>query len=221
MSWIDLFCPDNSERRESLIRKNQELHVLMRNNFRATNQLIDVLKEHLGLSFSKITLNEKATVKENCDKIIARIREIQAEVEKINQQLKQKLEPTLYEKLKNKSLSECDFQPVLNVVRRLYHLAAISSAVALVAWLISNVTMMTSITVTFGLIAIGVMGCVVFGVLCMGIGLILGNIVGKMERDRLERALKEYDKALEEFRPASEKYQDSITYVRISIQMMQ
>lgn len=38
---------------------------------------------HLGLSFSPITVNEKATVKENCEIIIKRIHEIQAEVEKI------------------------------------------------------------------------------------------------------------------------------------------
>uniref|UniRef100_A0A673JFC3 Single-pass membrane protein with coiled-coil domains 3 n=1 Tax=Sinocyclocheilus rhinocerous TaxID=307959 RepID=A0A673JFC3_9TELE len=213
MSWSDLFYPGNPQRRERLIRKSQELRELMKNNFRATNQLIEALKEHLGL---RVILNEKDTVKENCDVIIERIREIQAEVKKIDQQMKAKLEPTLYEKLKNMSLSVPDYQLFSGVVSAVCGITALASIV-LVGWLITNGYILTNITLTFGLIGTGIMATVVVGVLFMGIGMIIGAILGGIERDQLERALEEYDRALEEFRPASEKYQDSITYVRIRL----
>jgi len=49
--------------------------------------------------------------------------------------------------------------------------------------------------------------------------MIISGILGAIERGELERALEEYDEALEEFRPVSEKYQDSITYIRIRLEM--
>ncbi|XP_026119873.1 single-pass membrane and coiled-coil domain-containing protein 3-like [Carassius auratus] len=195
MSWSVIFYPGNPERRERLIRKSQELRELMKNNFRATNQLIEALKEHLGLSFRPVALNEKATVKENCDVIIERIHEIQAEVEKIDQKMKAKLEPTLYEKLKKMSLSVPDYQLLSGSVGAVCGVAGSAAVIAVAA--------------------------VVVGVLFMGIDMIISAILGGIERDQLERALEEYDRALEEFRPASEKYQDSITYVRMRLEMGQ
>ncbi len=220
MSWSDIFYPGNPERRETLIRKSQELRELMKNNFRATNQLIETLKEHLGLSFRPVALNEKATVKENCDVIIERICEIQVEVEKIDQQMKKKLEPTLYEKLKSMSLSVHDHQRFSGVVCAVCGVAGSAAWIA-VGWLIKNGKILTNMRLTFGLIGTGIMATVVVGVLFMGIGMIIQAILGGIERDQLERALEEYDTALKEFRPASEKYQDSITYVRIRLEMSQ
>ncbi|CAM4639735.1 unnamed protein product [Leuciscus chuanchicus] len=213
MSWSNLFFPGNPGRRERLIRKSQEVQELMKNNFRATNQLIEALKKHLGLSFRPVTLNEKATVKENCDVIIGRIHEIQAEVEKIDQQMKKKLEPTLYEKLRNMSLTVHDYSLFSDVVHAVCGVAAFASIV-LVGLLINSGSILTSMMLTFGLIGTGAMASLVVGVLFLGIDMIFGAIQGSIECDQLEKALLEYDKALKEFRPASEKYQDCITCVR-------
>ncbi|KAL1250473.1 hypothetical protein QQF64_018269 [Cirrhinus molitorella] len=220
MPWSDIFYPGNPERRERLIRKSQELRELMKNNFRATNQLIETLNKYLGSSFGLIALNEKATVKENCDVIIERIREIQAEVQKIDLQMKKQLEPTLYVKLKNMSLSVRDYRRVSSVFTAVCGLAGSAVAIA-VGWLIKNAYILTNMTVTFGLIATGIMATVVVGVLFMGVDMLFGAILGNIERNQLERALEEYDRALEQFRPASEKYQDSITYVRVKLEMSQ
>ncbi len=102
--WSDIFYPENPKRREQLIRRSQELQDLMKNNFRATNQLIDAMNKHLNCYFQHIFLNENATLRENCDVMIGCIHKIQAEVERIDKKLKEKLEPTLYEKLRNLSL---------------------------------------------------------------------------------------------------------------------
>ncbi|KAL1250898.1 hypothetical protein QQF64_018694 [Cirrhinus molitorella] len=195
----------------------------MKNNFRATNQLCETLNKYLGLSFCPIALNEKATVKENCDAIIERIREIQAEVEKIDEKLKEQLEPTLYEKLKNMSLSVPEFQLVSSVVHATCGVAAIAASavyvVELVVWLIQNTDILADMSEVFHKIAIVVLSSVALGVFFAGIDMIAQAIIGSIERNELESALEEYDKALEEFRPASEKYQDHITYVRISIEI--
>ncbi|KAL1276407.1 hypothetical protein QQF64_036030 [Cirrhinus molitorella] len=197
MSWSDIFYPENPERRERLIHKNQELLDLMKNNFRATNQLIETLRKHLGWSFSPIALNEEATVKENCEVIIEHIHEIQAEVEKTDMQLKEKLEPTLYEKLRNMNLSVHDYQIVSIVVRTVCGATGSASVVA-----------------------VGPLAAIALGTVFLGIDMIIGAILGSIERSQLESTLEEYEKFLEEFRPASEKYTDNITYVTIKLEMI-
>lgn len=219
MSWSDIFYPGNPERREMLIRKNQELQNLMKNNFRATNQLIETLNKHLHLSFSLIALNEKATVQENCDIIIGCIHEIQAEVEKIDRKLKEKLDPKLYEKLKDMNLSVHDLTQVAGHISIALGIVGLASSIV-VGWLIMSGRILTNIRLTFARIATGFAAGVVLGVVFIGVDMIVQAIQGSIERDQLEKSLKEYDDALEEFRPASEKYQDSITYVRVRIEMI-
>ncbi|RXN21714.1 single-pass membrane and coiled-coil domain-containing 3-like protein [Labeo rohita] len=200
MSWSDLFYPENPERREKLIRKSQEVRELMKNNFRATNQLGEALNKYLGLSFSPIALNEKATVKENCDIIIERIREIQAEVEKIDDKLKAQLEPTLYENLKNMSLSVPEFQLVVSVVHAACGVAAVASTavyvIKLISWLIKNIDILTDMREVFLKIGDAVLGTVVLGVFFAGIDMIVQAIIGSIERHALERALEEMLSAL-------------------------
>ncbi|XP_057188173.1 single-pass membrane and coiled-coil domain-containing protein 3-like [Triplophysa rosa] len=221
MNLSDIFYPGNPDRRERLVRKSQEVLELMKHNFRATNQLIEVLQEHLGLHFSPVKVNEKATVKENCDVLIERIREIQVEVGKIDMELKEMLEPTLYEKLRRKDLSIPERSKISTVLRGIHCCVATIASAYIVGWLFQNVAMLASITGVCGVIAMGFLGCVVFGVLFMGVDMIIQAILGSTERDRLERALKEYDDVLKDFRPASEKYQESITEVKLTIQLMQ
>nr|XP_055074676.1 single-pass membrane and coiled-coil domain-containing protein 3-like isoform X1 [Misgurnus anguillicaudatus] len=220
MNFADIFYPENPKMRETLIRKSQEIVELMKNNFRATNQLIDVLKEHLGLRFNPITLNESATVKANCDVLIQRIREIQTRLEKIDKELMEKLEPDLYEKLKTRDLSIPERAKVSEVLRGIQFGFAGLVAPFVVGWLFQNVAILGGITGTCWVIATGLLGGVVFGVLLMGIEMIFQGILGSIERDRLKQALKEYEDALEDFRPASEKYQDSITEVKLTIKRM-
>ncbi len=118
MSLSDLLYPRNPERRENVIRKSQELIDLMKDNFDVTNDLTEIVNKHLYSSFSPITLDEKATVKQNCDVMIERVNQIQAKVEEVDEELKKKLDPNLYESLQHtvclsKALAIC--QLLLNV----------------------------------------------------------------------------------------------------------
>nr|XP_055062682.1 single-pass membrane and coiled-coil domain-containing protein 3-like [Misgurnus anguillicaudatus] len=221
MSWSDIFYPGNPEKREQLIRKSQQFINLMEDNFYATNELIEVLNEYVGCHFSKITLNERGTLKENCDVLIQRIREIQVEVEKIDKRLKNKLEPTLYEDLKKMDLSMLlNMQKHINAVEIAIGVFG-SVAAVIVCWLLKSGFIFQTVVTKIGLIASSIIGTITIGVVFLGIDMIVQAIMGSIERDQLERTLKEYDTALENFKPASKKYQYSVTQVKVTIEIMQ
>ncbi|XP_016379518.1 single-pass membrane and coiled-coil domain-containing protein 3-like [Sinocyclocheilus rhinocerous] len=214
----DIFYPDNPKRREQLIRKGQELRDLMKNNFRATNQLNDAMNKHLSCSFEHITLNESASLRENCTLIMGCMCNIMVVVERIDRELKEKLEPTMYEKLRKLSLSSADFKAISKAFEAVCGIATVESTV-FAGYLIDNVVTLANITKTYAIIGAGKFACVRLAVVFLGIDMIVKDIIGKIERDQLKKALEEYDKVLDEFRPASEQYQDKITYVRVKIEM--
>ncbi|XP_048057862.1 single-pass membrane and coiled-coil domain-containing protein 3-like [Megalobrama amblycephala] len=215
--WSDLFYPDNPKRREELICKSQEFQDLMKSNFRATNQLIDVMNKHLSCSFQHITLNEDASLQENCNVMIECIHKIQAVVEKIDKELKEKLEPTLYEKLLSLSLTPEEFKSISKAISAVCGVQSIQ-ATTIISILINAGDILVNLVSQIGKFGAGTFACVGLAVVFMGIDMIVEAILGSIERDKLEKALKEYDEALTEFEPASEKYQDNITYVRIKIE---
>nr|XP_055059942.1 single-pass membrane and coiled-coil domain-containing protein 3-like [Misgurnus anguillicaudatus] len=220
MDWSDIFYPDNPVRREKLIRKNQQFFHLMEDNFDATNDLITVVNEHLNLSLSPVALNESATVKENCNVLIQRIREIQAAVEKINNDLKMKLDPALYEELQNVNLnvplSMAKNSQIATIVTGTG--GAVTGLV--IVWLIKCEMILATVTAQIGTIASATIAGAVIGVVFLGVGMIVEAVLGSIERDQLEEALREYDEALEKFKPASKQYQKSIMEVRIRIELM-
>ncbi|XP_067249288.1 single-pass membrane and coiled-coil domain-containing protein 3-like [Chanodichthys erythropterus] len=217
MGWSDYFYPDNPKRREELIRKSQEFKDLMKSNFYATNQLIDVMNEHLSCSFQHIKITEGSSLHDNCNVMIECMHKIQAEIEKIDKELKEKLEPTLYEKLLSLSLLPEDFKVVSKVVEGVCGVATVGST-TLVGLLIDKGKILGNITSTFAKIAAGTLACFGLAVVFMGIDMIVEAILGSIERDNLEKALKEYDDALSEFEPASIEYQYNITYAKVKIE---
>ncbi|XP_067249291.1 single-pass membrane and coiled-coil domain-containing protein 3-like [Chanodichthys erythropterus] len=215
--WSDLFYPDNPKRREELIRKSQEFKDLMKSNFYATNQLIDVMNEQLSCSFQHIEMNEAASLQENCNVMIDCMQKIQEVVEKIDKELKEKLEPTLYEKLLNLSLFPEDFKLVSKVVEGVCGVATVGST-TLGGLLIDKGVILAKITNKFVKIVVGTLASLGLAVVFLGIDMIVEAILGSIERDNLEKAPKEYDDALNEFEPASLEYQYNITYAKVKIE---
>ncbi|KAK9976708.1 hypothetical protein ABG768_021913 [Culter alburnus] len=217
--WSDIFYPHNPKRREQLIRKSQQFQDLMEGNFEATNQLIDVMNKHLNCSFQHITLNESATLRDNCNVMIECMHKIQAVVEKIDKKLKEKLEPTLYEKLKvlNLSLPPEEFKDISIAIKTVCGVEGLT-ATAVVSILIRTGDILANITSKFVKIGAGTLACVGLAVVFIGIDMIVEAILGSIERDNLEKALKEYDDALTEFKPASLEYQRNIMKVQVKIE---
>uniref|UniRef100_A0A673KZ79 Single-pass membrane protein with coiled-coil domains 3 n=1 Tax=Sinocyclocheilus rhinocerous TaxID=307959 RepID=A0A673KZ79_9TELE len=215
MSLGDVLFPGNPERREKVIRRSQELIELMKSNFRATNSLTEIVNKHLHSSFSPITLNEKATVKENCDVMIKRVNQIQAKVEEVDEELKKKLEPTVYESLQKMSLQ--DFKKLSAVVKVAIKSVCQIAAAVIVKYLMKNIRILTNITCTCAKVAVGTFASIVLGVL---IDVIISAIVGHIERAKLESALAEYEEALKTFRPASKEYEMAIYEVMFMLKHM-
>lgn len=216
ISWIDLFYPDIHKKREDLIRKNQEILDLMDSNFFATNQLIGVLNRHYNYSFKRIELNRNDTVKKNCDVLIDCMHEIQAKVDEIDQGLKKKLEPEVYEKLKNMSITVDDFEKNTHIVEDVLGFADMTATVAF-SILINKAMVLSNLISKLGKIATGLIGSVVLAAVGLGIDIILEAILGKYELHELEKALKEYDEVLAEFKPKSREYEQVITEVKVTL----
>ncbi len=215
MALSDVFYPGNPERREKIIRKSQELIDLMKRNFETTNSLIEIVNEHLDSSFSPITLNEKATIKENCDVMIERVNQIQAKVEEVDEELQRKLEPTLYESLQHASLQ--DLNNVSADVKYAISSVCQLPAAVLVMRLKKVMTVLIGITCTCAIYSVGIFAAFLFG---LAVDAVVSAILGHIEQGKLETALAEYEEALAEFRPASKQYQEAIYEVRFILQFL-
>lgn len=213
MALSDLLYPDNPRRRQELIHLHQELLDCMSTNFRATNELARVLNEHLGCTITNIQMRESSTVKENCDIIIQAISEIQRQVQKIDRDMKEKLEPVLYQKLYDIKEPELEKIAIAHKVFSIVLGEATSTAgMVAIKLLGSNLITFTVSNLVSLLAQIGasVLGGISITILGLGIEMILHAILGAVERNQLLAAVRSYEKHLSEFKAASEKYQRDI-----------
>uniref|UniRef100_A0A672NCR5 Uncharacterized protein n=1 Tax=Sinocyclocheilus grahami TaxID=75366 RepID=A0A672NCR5_SINGR len=208
--------PCSQSERSKIIRRSQELIDLMKDNFEATNSLIEIANKHLHSSFSPITLNENATVKENCDVMIERVNQILAKVEEVDEEMKKKLGPTLYEKLQHMSLK--DFNKVPAVDKAAITLVCQISVGVLVVYLIKKKKILETVTSIYCKIARGICASIVIG---LAVDVIVSAIVGYIEQGKLDTALAEYEEALAVFRPASKEYQKAIYKVTIMLEFLE
>ncbi|NXD15724.1 SMCO3 protein, partial [Nothocercus nigrocapillus] len=213
MVLSDLLYPDNPRRRQELIHLHQELLDCMSTNFHATNELAGVLNEHLGCTIPRIKIRESSTIKENCDIIIQAMSEIQHQVQKIDSDMKEKLEPVLYQKLHDIREPELEKIAIAHRVFSVVLGEATSTAGIVAIKLIGS----NFITLTLGklvslLAQIGasVLGGISIAILGLGIEMILHAILGAVERNELLAAVRSYEEHLAQFRAASEKYQRAI-----------
>ncbi|NWU97090.1 SMCO3 protein, partial [Upupa epops] len=213
MALSDLLYPDNPKRRQELIQLHQELFDCMSTNFRATNELTQVLNEHLGCTITNIQMRKSSTVRENCDIIIQAIHEIQHQIQKIDSDMKEKLEPVLYQKLYDIKEPELEKIAIAHKVFSIVLGEATSTAGMIAIKLLGSNLITFTVSKLVSLLAqIGasVLGGISITVLGLGIEMILHAILGAVERNQLLSAVRSYEKHLDEFKVASEKYQHAI-----------
>lgn len=213
MALSDLLYPENPRRRQELIHLHRELLDCMSMNFHATNELAGVLNAHLGCTITHIKMRESSTVKENCDIIIRAMREIQCQVQKIDGDMKEKLEPVLYQKLYDIKEPELEKIAIAHKVFSIV-LGEVTSTAGMVAvkLLSSNLITITVCKLISLLAQIGasVLGGISITILGLGMEMILHAILGAVERNQLLAAVRSYEEHLAEFKEASEKYQRAI-----------
>ncbi|XP_067415177.1 single-pass membrane and coiled-coil domain-containing protein 3 [Emydura macquarii macquarii] len=216
MALSDLFYPDNPKRRQEVIHLHQELLDGMLANFHATNELIAVLNAHLGCTIAQIKMEKGGTIKENCDIIIRAMSEIQQEVWKIDKEMKEMLEPMLYQKLYDIKEAEVEKIAIAHKAFSIVLGEATSIAGMVAVKLIGSNTIIFAVNKLVSLLAqIGasVLGGIGIAILGLGIDMILQAILGAVERDQLLATVKSYEEHLAEFKTASEKYQCAINEV--------
>ncbi|XP_041087640.1 single-pass membrane and coiled-coil domain-containing protein 3-like [Polyodon spathula] len=220
MSWSDMFFPDNPRRREEVVRLSQELLCLMENNFQVTNRLSELLNQEIKTtSLGKISVDKHKSIRENCEVLIGTIRSIQDEVAKMDVKLRERLEPALYQKLHNLTIPISDR---INIAGRVLRSAfgILTSSTAVIE-LINKAATLGRIVISLGRMSTCVVATVTAGVLGLGIDMIASAILGVIERGNLERVIQEYKEGLEDFKPASQQYQDNITDVLATVKFMQ
>ncbi|XP_036314501.1 single-pass membrane and coiled-coil domain-containing protein 3 [Pipistrellus kuhlii] len=216
MAQSDFLYPENPRRREEVHHLHQQLLDCLSDSFCATNELIGVLNMHLGCGLASIEMNRNGTIKENCDTIIQAMMEIQKELQKVDEALKDKLEPTLYRKLQDVKERETEkiavVQKVISVILGEATSAASAVAVKLVG---SSVTtgIINKLVTVLAQIGASLLGSIGVAVLGLGIDMVFRAILGAVEKTQLQAAIKSYEKHLVEFKSASEKYHHAITEV--------
>ncbi|XP_075409199.1 single-pass membrane and coiled-coil domain-containing protein 3 [Tenrec ecaudatus] len=220
MAQSDFLYPDNPRRRQEVNRLHQQLLDCLSASFHATNKLTDVLNMHLGCRLPLIEMKRDGTIKENCDIIIQAIIKIQKELQKVDDALKHKLEPTLYRKLRDLKERETEkiaiVQKVISVILGEATSAASAVAVKLVG---SNVTtgIINKLVTVLAHIGGSLLGSIGVAVLGLGLDMMFRAILGAVEKTQLETAISNYEKHLVEFKAASEKYHHIIIEVTNSV----
>ena len=221
MAFADLFFPGNPGRRTQLVTLSTQIKTYMETNFESTNDLIDLLNQNIDPSpnLQKIEVNQRDTIKENADVLINTMTKIQNVVDDYDKKLEKDLEPDLYRKLKDPNYSFKEFLALRAVSSGLF---VGFFAVATLA-IFNGITAINLIGATLPKLIIlrnCVVGGVVFAVLALGADAIISAILGAIERDKLNDAIDELQKVLDEFKPASQKYNRSILKVRVRMEIL-
>lgn len=217
----DLFYPDNPKRRAKVVQLTQTLYDYMKANFRASNHLSDFLNKNCtNCNFEHISVNEDHTVKQNCDVLETRIKQMQAIIEKVDKLLAEKLDPDLYRKLTNVDISfEERVQTAKNVMHVVTGVVIAAAAIAVIAAIASGGVLAPVIAV-IGLVATSAIATVVISLIG---GLVIGSITqaitGAIERSKLEHAIDSLQHSCEVFIPASNKYTEKIYEVLAELKM--
>ncbi|KAJ7329977.1 hypothetical protein JRQ81_016151 [Phrynocephalus forsythii] len=216
MNLSDLLYPGNPCRRQYVTNLHQELLDGMQLDFKATNDLIGTLNEHLGARMAAIKIKKGGTIKENCDIIIQAMRDIQKQIWKFDKEMKERLEPGVYQKLYDIKQPELE---KIGVVQRILSIIlgeATTSAGAIAVKLIcSNVLTVAVNKLVALLLQIGVfvLGGIALSALGLGIDIILHAILGAVEKEHLLTSIQSYEQHLVEFKEASETYRCAIAEV--------
>lgn len=216
MNLSDLLYPNNPTRRQEVIDLHQKLLDCLQLNFKATNELTETLNVHLGAGITPVIMKADGTVKENCDIIVQVLSEIQQEVRKLDRDMKEELEPGMYQKLYDIKQPELGKIAVArSIVSTILGEATATASIVAVKLICSHVVTITvsRLIALLAQIGVSVLGGIGIGVLGLGMDIILHAILGAVERETLLASIQSYEQHLAEFEEASKAYQCAIAEV--------
>ena len=211
MSWADIIYPENQGMRESMVRKLQQLEDAMSFNFRATNKLAKYLNETINdANLPMIYVDSTKSLRDNADALVNQVNLIDVQLDKIDDELKEKLEPELYEKITSVDTS---FEERLEISQKAGKIiagitgATVSGVVGkLVAKKLTKVIASKAARIAASSLA----GAIAGGLAGLAVDVIVGAITGAVEKNKLQDALNELQGMVETFIPESEEYSDTV-----------
>lgn len=192
----------------------------MAQNFRATNKLAEYLnKEIPSANISKISVDETKSLKENGEKLIKQIKEIDGWLDRIDEQLKQALDPKLYRELTNVDTS---FEKRIQIGQNVGHVMAGlvgTTVTAVVGMIVSKALVGRLTSAAARIVSSAVAGAIAGGIAGLAVDVIAAAIAGASEKHDLEKAIEDLNKNMDSFIPESEKYTDEIYLVLAEVKM--
>lgn len=213
MSFSDLFFSDNPGRREKCIRLSQEIYDAMKNNFVATNDLIEIMRNKIGVSCVTLTFDDRKTIKDNANALISKVHEIQRCLDDKLDEYKRRIEPHIYMKLLNENI---ELTEKLKYIKQgAKGLELVLTPIVIIRAIYQTARLVTK---TVSSVAKVWFGTMVIGVLILGIDIFASVIVGLKERSNLENTIHELQLVVDEFVPASRKYTKEINRLEIKLE---
>ncbi|XP_043923867.1 single-pass membrane and coiled-coil domain-containing protein 3-like [Protopterus annectens] len=210
MACRDLLFPSNEKKRNQTIRLHQDIVSCVERNFDTTNKVSEICNKYLHTNFYPIKVKEADTLEESCKVLKMQIHRIQQHLSKIDNELKNALEPDLYELFRDVSVSVSEKQEVISKrMKKRRQIVTVSYVVvASILWPVLSVVLHQTIESICKIMAccIGVLPVIFLGV----IALIINYFIGKKESEALDEAIKEYQKVLSDLKPATERYQFAV-----------
>jgi len=220
MSWSDIFYPGNPGRRDQVVRLSQSILDDMKDNFAATNDLIDLLNTNCKTTITKLVLNFSGSVQDNANALIAKMTEVQTEVAKIDDKLAAQLDPAIYKKLHLPDLSFQErFAAAKQAVSITIGVLATVACIILITAIRTGVVLATMVA-RIGSIATSALGSLGLGILAMGIDMIASAIIGAVERSKLDDAIDTLQSAFDQFDPVTRSYTKTIYRVEAQIEII-
>jgi len=220
MSWSDIFYPGNPGRRDQVVRLSQSILDDMKDNFAATNDLIDLLNTNCKTTITKLVLNFSGSVQDNANALIAKMTEVQTEVAKIDDKLAAQLDPAIYKKLHLPDLSFQErFAAAKQAVSITIGVLATVAGIILITAIRTGVVLATMVA-RIGSIATSALGSLGLGILAMGIDMIASAIIGAVERSKLDDAIDTLQSAFDQFDPVTRSYTKTIYRVEAQIEII-
>ena len=191
----------------------------MAENFRATNKLARYLNKEANTNISEIRVDSSKTLKQNADVLVQQVHKIQEFVKKIDEKLKEELEPDLYEKITNVDTS---FEDRIRIAQNVMHVFAGIAGVTVacvVGKLVAKELVERVASRIAKIAAASVAGAIAGGIAGLAVDVIAGAIAGAYEKRDLEAAIKELEKEIDAFLPASEDYTDTVYEVLAEVRV--
>ena len=215
------FFSGKEKHSEEVIKLATKLKTLVEINFKATNELINMLNENAMLNppVENIKVDDKATLKEITATLVACIVQLQQKTERVHATLQNELDPKAYERLLS---PDVNLEVKITIAKR--QLEASPSVNITTGGLLMIATLrsrqfLPSAVARFTLVDTQKIAKLPFEILRADAKSIFGAMDVTVKGDALEETVREFDRGLGFFIPATNEYENNIHRMKATLEV--